>query len=253
MTSLEDETPPSIWGGLIPVLFSLEEGAATIANNPKLSSLHKRLMQLENTKSVAEVQQVLPGLFVETERKYLCSPLLDQLSTNFMKDDWFGYLCEKGYFEACQFLLKRGHPPTGLIKAAKQGRLSIIKLLLNSGADIHISDDMALRWACFYGHLDCVSLLLDHGADVHAANDDALFMASQRGHVDIIKILLDYGADVNANNTNALAQASYQGHIGVVRLLLERGADVHARNDHALTLANQKKHDAVVQILYEYM
>ena len=56
------------------------------------------------------------------------------------------------------------------------------------------------------GHVDIVKLLLDSEADVNASRTDSgstpLHAAAQNGHVDIVKLLLDNEADVNASRTD---------------------------------------------------
>jgi hypothetical protein len=55
----------------------------------------------------------------------------------------------------------------------------------NFGADIHVENDYALRWASTKGHLETVKYLVESGADIHAYNDAALRLASDYGHLDI--------------------------------------------------------------------
>ena len=102
---------------------------------------------------------------------------------------------------------------------AKYGKLEFVKYLLDVGADVHASDDTALRWASEEGHTDVVKLLLDAGADVHAGDDGALWRASKNGHTDVVKFLLDAGADVHASDDTALRWASNRGHTKIVKIL----------------------------------
>ena len=53
-----------------------------------------------------------------------------------------------------------------LIEASSRGYLSLVKELLDRGADIHAENDYALRLAAEYGRLDVVKLLLDRGANI---------------------------------------------------------------------------------------
>ena len=46
-----------------------------------------------------------------------------------------------------------------LIECAKQGKLTIVKILVEAGTDIHAKDDEALRWAALGGHLEVVEYL----------------------------------------------------------------------------------------------
>ena len=92
------------------------------------------------------------------------------------------------------------------------------------GADVHTSNDYALRWAAHKGQTQAVRVLLAAGADVHADNDDALRYASSHGCISVVEILLDAGANVHAEDDAALYYASLNGQYKVVKLLLNRGA-----------------------------
>lgn len=52
-----------------------------------------------------------------------------------------------------------------LIWASENGHCDVVCHLLNNGADIHASNDCALRTATAYGKYDILSLLLSKGAD----------------------------------------------------------------------------------------
>ena len=52
--------------------------------------------------------------------------------------------------------------------------------------------DGALRWASKYGRIDVVKVLLEAGADVHAEDDWALRRASESGHTEVVNLLKKY-------------------------------------------------------------
>lgn len=93
------------------------------------------------------------------------------------------------------------------------------------GADVHTSNDYALRWAARKGQVQAVLALLKAGADLHAENDEALRYAASHGCVPIVEILLDAGANIHAEDDAALRYAALNGSHKVVNLLLSRGAD----------------------------
>ena len=69
-----------------------------------------------------------------------------------------------------------------------------MKLLLESGANVHADDDLALGWAAQKGHHEVVKLLLESGANVHAHDDGALRQASRNGHSRVVNLFLKNGA-----------------------------------------------------------
>ncbi|GAH13109.1 unnamed protein product, partial [marine sediment metagenome] len=71
-----------------------------------------------------------------------------------------------------------------LIHSSKNGRLDLVKIALQLGANIHAENDYALRWASDQGRLEVVRFLVDNGANIHAKDDEALRRASLYGHYE---------------------------------------------------------------------
>jgi hypothetical protein len=107
-----------------------------------------------------------------------------------------------------------------------------------------------IDYASQNGHLSVVKLLLESGANVHADDNDAIILASQNGHLDVVKLLLEYGSDVHEQNNYAIQYASQNGHLYVVKLLLESGADIHANDNYAIRMESKYGHLDVVKLLY---
>ncbi|KDN62992.1 hypothetical protein CSUB01_10458 [Colletotrichum sublineola] len=66
--------------------------------------------------------------------------------------------------------------------------------------EMHIWDATPLLWAVRNGRLEVVRMLLDRGADVNSRTDSRqtpLFRAARNGHLEVVQMLLDRGADVN--------------------------------------------------------
>ena len=96
--------------------------------------------------------------------------------------------CRSGQVEVIRWFLANGvpvdlHPPgeewggigsPGLHHAAVNGHAPAVRLLLASGADVTLVDDVhgsqALAWAAGAGHADVVGLLLEAGADPRHRN-----------------------------------------------------------------------------------
>ncbi len=100
------------------------------------------------------------------------------------------------------------------------------------------------------GDLTLMKLLLEHGADPKIATDDGvtpLMVAAGIGWVEgvtyewspaqtleVVQLLLELGLDVNARDTaegrTALMGAAHKGRTDVIRVLVEAGADLAARD-----------------------
>lgn len=121
-----------------------------------------------------------------------------------------------------------------LVKAATKGHHKILRLLLDSGAEIHPrkeSEISPLFKAAEGGHEDVVSVLLERRADPnwqYKNGQTALFRAAEGGQLKVVANLLQSGADPNVRAKNgqvALHLACLRGHNAVVQALLEGGAD----------------------------
>src|SRR5208282_2599893 len=67
--------------------------------------------------------------------------------------------------------------------------LDVVKCLISHGANIHVKNDYAFRWASGEGNLDVVNCLIKNGADIHAENDGSLRWASAYGHSAVVELL----------------------------------------------------------------
>ncbi|KAI4209100.1 MAG: hypothetical protein LQ351_007936 [Letrouitia transgressa] len=129
--------------------------------------------------------------------------------------------------------------------AASSGHKAVVKLLLDSGADITTKDECgwtALHLAARGGHEAIVELLLDSGADITAKGKSdytALHVAARGGHEGIVGILLIRGADVMAREMHgwtSLHAAARDGHGPIIELLLDNGADIMAEDEFGWTV-----------------
>lgn len=134
--------------------------------------------------------------------------------------------------------IAQNEPIPLLNTAALCGYLPVVRFLVESGIDIHLSDSEksynALHEASMKGKIDIVRYLLSIGMEVDVVNatgETSLLLASKFGHVDIAECLIRHGANVNhtrKSGHSALHFAAARGDIPLSRLFLENGADIEA-------------------------
>ncbi len=134
-----------------------------------------------------------------------------------------------------------------LCQAAQAGDLRRVRNLVVRGANVDAAQQngwTALMLAADGRYLSVVKFLLNHGADVHrrsvAYNDvDALMLAAQAGDATICRLLLERGVNVNETdisgntplmlalgNSNLTQTQEYE----VAKVLLKGGAKINAKN-----------------------
>jgi ankyrin repeat protein len=129
---------------------------------------------------------------------------------------------------------------TPLMNAAAGNNLTIVKLLLESGADPFLKDSAgftALRFAEIFGKRTANYLRKIMGVSP-AASELSLHDAAAAGIVERVARLLDEGFPVDTADemgSTALHRAAMSDRTDAVRLLLERGASVDARNVRGTT------------------
>ncbi|KAL6399313.1 hypothetical protein AUP68_17859 [Ilyonectria robusta] len=162
-----------------------------------------------------------------------------------------------------QDFLKNG-PQPALHHATWNGNVSMVELLLQHGADVHLKDYFdctPLQIACRSNHLNVARVLLSWGASVDEAT---LYAASQAGSSAALELLLFHSPNAEFNSllengtaalsvavgiqsidhVTALLQAGaypdpkslhvavrkYRGSAQIVKCLLEAGASIDAAN-----------------------
>jgi ankyrin repeat protein len=142
------------------------------------------------------------------------------------------------------FAVARYNGRSALQAASERGHLSIVKLLLELGAEVNappspVAGRTALQAAARGGFGVIVQLLLENGAQVNAPSArykgiTALQGACLHGTLEIVDLLLKSGADVQASgggydgDGTALHAAAEKGYIEIVKKLIEIGADVNS-------------------------
>ena len=133
---------------------------------------------------------------------------------------------------------------TALWCASCRDHYSIVKLLVENGADINLptgDGSTPLRPPCFNGNLEIVQYLIEHGANVNAVNDNketCLMIASYKGQHNIVPYLLEKGASpeyVNIFGTTALHESAESGHLTISKLLAETGVTISIQDNYGIT------------------
>lgn len=145
-------------------------------------------------------------------------------------------------------------PQTGstlLIYAAVNGKLDLVKILVEAKANINARDakgGTALFGASARGHTEIVEFLWKHGADLEASEAEQkttpLMIAAQNGHSPIVKMLMAGGAQVNSKDkygATAVLHAQEKGYTRIVEMLTAVGGQdgLFAKGKPTLLLAKQ--------------
>ncbi|RYP56997.1 hypothetical protein DL770_010789 [Monosporascus sp. CRB-9-2] len=146
-----------------------------------------------------------------------------------------------------------------LLWAAANGRLAVLKLLVEKGAQIEARDNdnkTPLMLAAEYGHEAAAKLLVEKGAQIEAKDNDGstpLIFATWQGHEALARLLVEKGAQLEAKSNlkngsacrtegaqidakdndgwTPLIFATWQGHEAVAMLLVEKGAQLEAKDN----------------------
>ena len=183
---------------------------------------------------------------------------------------------ENNHVECVRLLLKSGAKPNTKyfmgheINLVPFNNLLCFELLLQYGADPNVFNRCGmtpLMKACRESRAEVVKLLIAHGADLDMVSPPkyeqktALHYAIQSGSVDIIKILVQHGACLSSNSEykySPLHSAVLSDRVIVCRLLLEHGADVNDKTEEdisplvlACATSGLKQRFQIAQLLLE--
>jgi ankyrin repeat protein len=80
------------------------------------------------------------------------------------------------------------------------GKIEVVKILVEYGANIHAHDDLAFRYSSRNGNIETVEYLIEKGSNIHADGDYAVKKSSKYGHIEVVKFLINSDLDYFVNN-----------------------------------------------------
>ncbi|KAH8832455.1 ankyrin repeat-containing domain protein [Flagelloscypha sp. PMI_526] len=162
-------------------------------------------------------------------------------------------------------LVSGGRFYTALQLAAYNGRLDIVKLLLEHGANVNMAGGMngtALQAAAYRGFSEMVTFLLDLGAERDIKGGEygyALQAAAHAGHVTTLQNLLHYPetfkgtpeakklVNLSGPKGTSLEVAAEHGELQIVKILLSCGAN----HGDALHIAAVRNFVEILKVLVD--
>ncbi len=128
---------------------------------------------------------------------------------------------------------------TLLFKAALDGNLKLLKLLLENKANVnakHKDGQTLIHISTTKGDLECLKYLIDNKADVNVKFDGQtpLHISANRGDLECMKYLIDNKADANATDyygRSSLHMSAWRGQLDCCKYLIDNKADVNVKFD----------------------
>ncbi|MGZ4953615.1 MAG: ankyrin repeat domain-containing protein [Methylobacter sp.] len=112
--------------------------------------------------------------------------------------DWL----QNNYFSVAQPALKNSDGIYPLILASQQGRIDVVRFLIEQNAALDVLDQYgnnALWAACYSGNSDCIDALINAGIDINyqntASGATALIYSASSDRENVVEQLLAAGAD----------------------------------------------------------
>ncbi|TRX00805.1 ankyrin repeat domain-containing protein [Flavobacterium gawalongense] len=164
-------------------------------------------------------------------------------------------------------ILKKHKQKLDIFEAVSIGDTETVSQLLDKNPELlnSFSSDgfTALGLASFFGHLSLVKLLLDKGANPNIASNNQfkvapIHSACAISHFDIAELLIKHGADVNARqmqDVTPLHSAAHNGQTKISKLLIDNGADINSKMGNGQTplfMANEKNFKETAELIIKH-
>lgn len=106
-----------------------------------------------------------------------------------------------------------------LLEAVTFENLQEVEKTLKEGALVSVYENWPIKIAAHTGNLSILKLLIDNGADPKANQSESLRVAAEHGHLEAVKYLISRGAEVDAKYDSALKRAKRGKHTEVYNFL----------------------------------
>jgi ankyrin repeat protein len=250
----EANRAPERWGGIPPLVFAARQGDIESArlmlehgadvNQPSEGGWTALLAAVQNRYYKMAAFLLEHGADPSIENQGGWSPLyLATDNRNIEAGDYPTRKPDMDHLEIIELLIERGADVNARMRSSTETRTVFThQWLYEEGATPFLR-------AAQSSDLTLMKLLLEHGADPTLATNDGttpLMVASGIGWVEgvtyewsreanleTVTMLLELGLDVNARNSEgrtALMGAAHKGRNEIVQLLVDRGADLAARD-----------------------
>ena len=176
--------------------------------------------------------------------------------------------CQSGQIECVKQLLKANANPnvqnkfgfTPLTAAIFFNDIEIVKLLINFGSDINLSnlEVTPLNLAILQDNTQIATLLINNDCNINKTNKmevSPLFLAIHRKYTDVAILLIVKGADLNVQNSKGstpLMEAIYLNSIDIIHKLIDYGSNLDIQDNigyTALMIATDMNNIDIVKYL----
>lgn len=239
-----------------------EECRASAPGKPLSQNIKAKLERLSieaRTKLVRREKDGCPPIFVAARKGNVDV-------VKYLINDCNADIEQRGRYESTDD--QSVHQVSPLWVAAVAGRLDMVKLLVQSGADINSTSNTGstpLRSACFLctedqqsssQHFEIVKYLVENNANISRPNQNGgTCLINSVQSVQLIKYLLDNGASIDScdmQSKSALHYAIQEGRLEATKLFLKSGANPYLRtnfDDDALQICCLKAFTEIFEYL----
>ena len=121
---------------------------------------------------------------------------------------------------------------TPLWHAVDSGKIEVVKLFVEAGADVNAGQWPPLCQAVNVKNTAIAEYLIDHEANVNAPEDWGPLQEAACNNIEMVKLLVARGADVNGGLYQPTIHAGIRsGYREIVEFLIQHGADVNAKDE----------------------